>query len=57
MMAPILEGLRRACTGTWLVDAIDVWEDPDAGKQYGINLIPAQISYDAQTGMNGRKAP
>jgi thioredoxin 1 len=24
-----------------------VWENPDAGKQYGINLIPTQIFYGA----------
>ena len=26
---------------------IDVWENPDAGPQYGIGIIPTQIFYDA----------
>jgi len=26
---------------------IDVWEDPAAGKKYGITVIPTQIFYDA----------
>ena len=29
------------------VDFIDVWQNPDAGKQYGIKMIPTQIFYDA----------
>ena len=28
------------------VEFIDVWENPDAGKQYGIEVIPTQIFYD-----------
>ena len=26
---------------------IDVWKSPDAGRQYGIRVIPTQIFFDA----------
>lgn len=47
MMAPILEDLKKTYAGKLDVQFIDVWENPDAGKQYGINVIPTQIFYDA----------
>src|SRR5579859_4064079 len=47
MMAPILEELKKEHEGQMQVDFIDVGKDPDAGKAYGINLIPTQIFYDA----------
>jgi thioredoxin 1 len=47
MMAPILEELKREYAGRLRVDFIDVWENPDAGKPYGIRLIPTQIFFDA----------
>ena len=47
MMAPILEGLKKEYEGRMQVDFIDVWKNPDAGKQYGIKMIPTQIFYDA----------
>ncbi len=47
MMAPILEDLKQTYAGKMNVEFIDVWENPDAGKEYGINLIPTQIFYDA----------
>jgi thioredoxin 1 len=47
MMAPILEDLKKTYAGRMEVVFIDVWEDPDAGKKYGINMIPTQIFYDA----------
>lgn len=46
MMAPILEDLKQTYAGKLDVQFIDVWENPDAGKKYGINLIPTQIFYD-----------
>jgi len=46
MMAPILEELKQTYAGHLRVDFIDVWENPDAGKEYGINIIPTQIFYD-----------
>jgi len=44
-MAPILEGLRTEYAGRMEVQFIDVWKDPDAGKAYGIHIIPTQIFY------------
>lgn len=48
MMAPILEDLKKTLAGTLDVQFIDVWENPEAGRQYGINVIPTQIFYDAR---------
>ncbi len=47
MMKPILDDLKATCAETFKTEFIDVWENPDAGKQYGINLIPTQIFYGA----------
>jgi thioredoxin 1 len=47
MMAPVLEGLKKEYEGRMQVDFIDVWQNPDAGKKYGIKMIPTQIFYDA----------
>ncbi len=47
MMAPILEELKQTHAGRMDVVFIDVWENPDAAKHYGINVIPTQIFYDA----------
>ena len=47
MMAPILAELKSNYVGRLDVQFIDVWENPDAGKKYGINVIPTQIFYDA----------
>jgi thioredoxin 1 len=48
MMAPILEELRQDQKGKLEVTFIDVWENPAAGRQYGIRVIPTQVFYDAQ---------
>ena len=32
--------------GRLLVEFIDVWQTPDAGKKFNINLIPTQIFLD-----------
>jgi thioredoxin 1 len=48
MMAPILEDLKKEYAGRMNVEFIDVWQNPDAGKQYGIEVIPTQIFYDAE---------
>ncbi len=48
MMKPILDDFRANFAGHFKTEFIDVWENPDAGKQYGINVIPTQIFYDAQ---------
>jgi thioredoxin 1 len=47
MMAPILEEMKTDYAGTLDVEFIDVWKNPDAAKQYGIEVIPTQIFYDA----------
>ena len=47
MMKPVLDELKATCAETFKTEFIDVWENPDAGKQYGINLIPTQIFYGA----------
>jgi len=47
MMAPILAELKVRYQGKIEVEFIDVWEDPGAGKAFGIQLIPTQIFYDA----------
>jgi len=47
MMAPILEELKTEYAGRFEVDFIDVWANPNAGKEYGIRIIPTQIFYDA----------
>ena len=46
-MAPILEELKKEYAGRMEVEFIDVWKDPDAGKAYGVEMIPTQIFYDA----------
>ena len=46
MMTPILEELKKDFVGRMQVEFIDVWENPDAGKDYGINIIPTQIFFD-----------
>jgi thioredoxin 1 len=48
MMAPILEELKKEYAGRMNVEFIDVWENPDAGKPYGIEMIPTQIFFDAE---------
>ncbi len=47
MMAPILEQLKKDFAGRLQVEFIDVWQNPDAAKQYKIEVIPTQIFYDA----------
>ena len=45
MMAPVLDKLKREYTGRLEIEFIDVWQNPGAGKQYKIELIPTQIFY------------
>jgi thioredoxin 1 len=46
MMSPILEDLKTTYPGKLNVQFIDVWENPDEGKKYGVNVIPTQIFFD-----------
>lgn len=48
MMAPILENLKEEYAGRMEVEFIDVWVNPDAGKPYGVEMIPTQIFFDAE---------
>jgi len=45
-MAPILAELKREYAGRAIIDFIDVWKDPAAGKPYNIRVIPTQIFYN-----------
>ena len=47
LMAPILDGLKKDYASHFEVQFIDVWENPEAGKQYDVEMIPTQIFYDA----------
>ncbi|MBA7478202.1 hypothetical protein ES707_13623 [subsurface metagenome] len=47
LMAPILEELKKEYAGRLEVEFIDVWENPDMAKKYGIKIIPTQIFFDA----------
>jgi thioredoxin 1 len=48
MMAPILAELKRDYADRFVTEFIDVWVNPDAGKPYGIEVIPTQIFFDAE---------
>jgi thioredoxin 1 len=45
-LAPILEELKQEYAGRLMVEFIDVWKNPAAGKPHNIRLIPTQILYD-----------
>ncbi len=45
-MAPILEELRVEHDQRLEVIFVDVWKNPDAGKPYGVEIIPTQIFFD-----------
>jgi thioredoxin 1 len=47
MMKPILDDLQANYANRFITEFIDVWENPDAGKKYGIEMIPTQVFYDA----------
>ena len=48
LMAPVLEELKKEYAGRMNVEFIDVWVNPDAGKPYGIEVIPTQIFFNAE---------
>jgi len=48
MMAPILESLKQEYAGRMDVQFIDVWKNPEAGKRFGVEMIPTQIFYDSR---------
>ena len=47
MMKPILDELDKTYQDRFDVVFIDVWKNRDAGRQYGIRVIPTQIFFDA----------
>lgn len=47
MMAPILEALEKEYQKRAAIVFIDVWENPEAAKDFRIQVIPTQIFYDA----------
>jgi thioredoxin 1 len=47
MMAPIMEKLEKKYDGKAAIVFIDVWENPDQARRFGIRGIPTQIFYDA----------
>jgi thioredoxin 1 len=46
-MTPILAKLKTEYAGSLEVKFIDVWKEPEVGKEYGIRSIPTQIFFDA----------
>lgn len=48
MMKPILDDLKANHADRFITEFIDVWENPDAGKPYGIEMIPTQMFFDAE---------
>ena len=47
MMVPELEAVSESYAGVVNIDFIDVNENPNAARSYGIRLIPTQIIFDA----------
>ena len=47
MLDPVLEELRTNYTGRLQVDFIDVWEHEQVATDYGVEIIPVQIFFDA----------
>jgi len=48
MMKPILDDLKANYADRFITEFIDVWENPDAGKPYNVEMIPTQIFFDAE---------
>ncbi len=46
--APILAELKAEYAGRATIEFIDVWKNPEAGKAYGVRVIPTQIFYDRE---------
>lgn len=48
MMLPIINALETEYKDKAAIVFIDVWENPDQVKRFGIRSIPTQIFYDRQ---------
>jgi thioredoxin 1 len=46
MMAPILEKLEKQYREKAAIVFIDVWQEPEQAKKFGVRTIPTQIFYD-----------
>ncbi|OQX09994.1 MAG: thiol reductase thioredoxin [Desulfobacteraceae bacterium IS3] len=46
MMAPIMAELEKEYKDRAAILFIDVWENPNEGRKFGIQTIPTQIFYD-----------
>lgn len=47
MMMPIIDALEKEYKGRAVVRFINVGEEPDKAKAFGVSIIPTQIMYDA----------
>ena len=54
MMMPVLDDMRDQYRGKLQVDFINITENPKAADQYGIDVIPTQILFDATGKERGR---
>jgi len=43
-----MDAVEKAYAGRAAIVFIDVWENPDQGRKYGLRAIPTQIFYDRQ---------
>lgn len=48
MMMPVMGAVEKEYAGKAAIIFIDVWENPDQSKKYGLKSIPTQIFYDRQ---------
>lgn len=48
MMMPVMDAVEKQYAGRAAVVFIDVWENPDQGRKFGLRVIPTQIFYDRQ---------
>ena len=46
MMVPILNDLKKEYASVFTTEFIDVWQNQDAAKEYGVKVIPTQVFYD-----------
>ena len=46
MMMPVMDAVEKEYAGRAAIIFIDVWENPDQSKKYGLRAIPTQIFYD-----------
>lgn len=54
LMAPIIADLQKEYAGLVTIFFIDVWEDRDQARRFGIRGIPTQIFYDKAGNEVGR---